>query len=245
MKGETEQLCLQELIASLQGRSTTGNRPLQCVFLTHNRDIRRYILEAKANPQKSRFPDFLFETGFIEHFRVTAAKEDKKGSELKKAEVGFKKECEKQMCILQDRMEQAPGPGVIVQAPEMRYDQNSYRFFFDSFKKNWTHHIKSFEQYDGEKRVGVFLIESEATSFKEMINGKYSGRLYRIQDDKDLLEFIFPYRDQIQYVIFEGAQLFEIIEIDLIPELIKRIPNGLSFDPGVQYITNLQIGIII
>ena len=149
------------------------------------------------------------------------------------------------MCILQDRMEQAPGPGVIVQAPEMRYDQNSYRFFFDSFKKNWTHHIKSFEQYDGEKRVGVFLIESEATSFKEMINGKYSGRLYRIQDDKDLLEFIFPYRDQIQYVIFEGAQLFEIIEIDLIPELIKRIPNGLSFDPGVQYITNLQIGIII
>ena len=201
-------------------------------------------MKAKANPQKSHFPDFLFEKGFIEHFQVTAAKEDKKGSDLKKAEVGFKKECEQQMRVLQERMKQSPGPGIIVQAPELQYDRNSYQFFLDSFKKNWMRHIKSLEQYDGKKEVGVFLVESEAASFKEMMNGKYSGRLYRLQDDKNLLEFIFTYRNQIQYVIFEGAQFFEIIEVNIIPELIKQIPIGLSFDPGTQYITNLQIGII-
>ena len=197
MKGETEQLCLQELVESLQGRSTTGDRLLKCFFLTHNSKIRRFILKAKANPQKSHFPDFLFEKGFIEHFQVTAAKEDKKGSELKKAEVGFKKECEQQMRVLQERMKQSPGPGIIVQAPELQYDRNSYQFFLDSFKRNWMRHIKSLEQYDGKKEVGVFLVESEAASFKEMMNGEYSGRLYRLQDDKNLLEFIFTYRNWI------------------------------------------------
>ena len=39
-----------------------------------------FLYKATANSESSLFPDFLFDGGFIEHFQVSAANENKKGS---------------------------------------------------------------------------------------------------------------------------------------------------------------------
>lgn len=57
-----------------------------CFGLSYNQyiEIRDWINEAEPNYNNSKFPDFVFEDGFIEHFGVTSSSEDKKGAKQKR-----------------------------------------------------------------------------------------------------------------------------------------------------------------
>ena len=46
--------------------------------------IAEALFNAKENPNENDFPDFIVESGFIEHFTVSAAKENRHGSEYRK-----------------------------------------------------------------------------------------------------------------------------------------------------------------
>lgn len=148
MRGETEKSCLDQIKKDLQ--ELPDCQRMECSLSTQNQAFRQAILTAIPNPQSSSFPDFLFDGGFIEHFQVTAAKEDKKGSDLEKAKVGFQKESEESFQQLEQEMEQSKRREMIVKTPEMTYTDNSYDSFVFSFKKNWEHHINSLEKYEGE-----------------------------------------------------------------------------------------------
>lgn len=47
---------------------------------------------------------------------------------------------------------------------------------------------------------------------------------YRLSRDKKLLEYIYQFKDEIQYVIFLNQARVEIIRTENIPYLIKLLP---------------------
>ena len=241
-RGKTEEYCLDQIKKDLQGILPFWQR-MECPLSTQNQVVRQAILTAIPNPQSSSFPDFLFDGGYIEHFQVTAAKENKKGSALKKDESIFEKECQESFRQLENELERSTQREMIVKKPQMTFTENSYDNFVSSFKKNWKHHIESLEKYTGEKRIGIFLVENSGATFRQMKDGRYLGNLYFLHLDKILLPFIYEFRDQIQFTIFKNAQFYEIIETDEIPKLLKTIPQGLYFEPGRMIIGNTQIGI--
>ena len=55
-------------------------------------EIFNALVSAKPNPESNKFPDFLFENGFIEHFQVTSSIENKSGSKKAEFEAMFKRE---------------------------------------------------------------------------------------------------------------------------------------------------------
>ena len=113
MRGELERNCLEHIKRTLQGLLPDGER-LKCGLSTQNPIVYRAIQTATPNPKSSLFPDFLFDGGFIEHFQVTAAKEDKKGSALKKDESIFEKECQESFRQLENELEQSTQREMIV-----------------------------------------------------------------------------------------------------------------------------------
>ena len=94
MRGEKELLCLTQIQKSLQG--IPQEQEMICTLCTQNQETVRNIISAKPNPQSSLFPDFIFDGGFIEHFEITAAKETKKGSELRRESSEFEQYCDTQ-----------------------------------------------------------------------------------------------------------------------------------------------------
>ena len=85
-RGEQEQLCLDN-VKDLFNRHKVIGLGTQDKYLF----FKNAFQNAEANPEKSMFPDFIFEDGFIEHFQVTSTKETRNGSEYKKEEHIFQK----------------------------------------------------------------------------------------------------------------------------------------------------------
>lgn len=243
MRGEEESACLSAIQNALKG--IPKNQSLICKLRPQKQETVRHIISAKPNPQSSLFPDFIFDGGFIEHFEVTASKEGKKGSELRKEESKFEHFSADCFEDFRKEFDQLPPNRMISQSPEMVFEESSYEYFFVSFQKNWQHHIDSLEKYDGEKKFGIFLIENNGATFKQMKDGRYLGDLYQLHLDRKLLEFMLPFQKQIQCVIFRDAQNFEILETERIPELLTKIPKGLYFEAGRVIVTNHQIGVVL
>lgn len=79
MRGEKEQKCLE--IVKLDCRN---NYPHRFFGLNYEEveELNQILNETKANEELSKFPDFIFDNGFIEHFQITSSKEEiGKGSE--------------------------------------------------------------------------------------------------------------------------------------------------------------------
>ena len=82
MRGEQESRCLAWVRDYLYG-SKTG------FFWRDWRKVAAIFERAKPNPETSKFPDFVFEDGFIEHFQITASKENKKALVINKRKQSF------------------------------------------------------------------------------------------------------------------------------------------------------------
>ena len=77
VRGEKEQKALNEVKSKIPDLKFYG--------FDNDEEKRQFvekILVAKPNEKSSEFPDFKIENGFIEHFEVTGARENKKGSKL-------------------------------------------------------------------------------------------------------------------------------------------------------------------
>lgn len=84
MRGKEEHDCLEHLKISILDPDALGKQRMKCNYCCKERGIIvDTLFRAEQNPQKSEFPDFIFEDGFIEHFSVSASKETKKGSEYR------------------------------------------------------------------------------------------------------------------------------------------------------------------
>lgn len=210
-------------------------------------EFSKIIRSAGLNPAANDFPDLLFSNGFIEHFQITSSKSSKrKGStqeqfsgKVRREECTQKKEWEKDESFTGTRSK-----SWVVESAE-----HSYTYLVNSFKRSWEDHIESLQNYGGCKNVGIFMIEypdialsMHEQKYGDWIDGMAQGdfcdeeqhRCYRLSRDKQLLNYIYSYRDQIKYVIFVYQDHFEVIKLDSIPQLLKLMPWDFLIYPLVQ-----------
>ena len=210
-------------------------------LLEEDRQEFAFILRiAKANEKKSEFPDFIFENGFIEHFQITSSKTTRKGSEhirtLHNFDLTVAQEAEqiKQEWNESPNFEKIRSRQWVLDNPD-----HNYYYLTQSFKKNWEHHIQSLKKYSGNKEIGIFLIEYTDVAlsmvenvYKDWIDGMSQGDMreeekfhcYRLSRDKEILKYVYDYRDWLKYVIFVYCDGFEVIRLDNIPYLLKLLP---------------------
>lgn len=198
-----------------------------------------FLNKVTANPESSQFPDFLFDGGFIEHFQVSAANENKKGSAHNIAVNDFEQESneafeKEKNAFLQSPPRKNPIMGtcdVTIVKREMACPEYSYENFVKSFKRNFNKHIMSLQKYTGEKSIGIFLIKLAGTNLTIIQNNCFRA-FYRLAVDRELLTYINQYAGYLKFIIFINADRYEILELNEIPKLLSNIPQGLTFGVG-------------
>ncbi|MDY4895103.1 MAG: hypothetical protein SO532_04365 [Candidatus Borkfalkiaceae bacterium] len=225
MRGEQEKICFEQI--------------KMVAIKKTDMQLLRYWNKAVANSDSNAFPDFIFPNGFIEHFQVSAANETKKGSAHNIAVNDFEQSNYK--AFDQERKEFLQSPSrknasidtydMKVITHEMASPEYSYDSFVRSFKKNFEKHIKSLQKYNGEKAIGIFLIELVGARVTVIQNGRFRV-FFRLSIDKDLLEYINEFSGYLKYIVFANSEDYELLDIKNIPTLLQNIPTGLKFDAG-------------
>ncbi|HIW74690.1 MAG TPA: hypothetical protein H9684_10230 [Firmicutes bacterium] len=237
MRGEQERHCLNSIKQNFANISWHG------FSKRDQNETEASLFAAEQNPESSKFPDFLFDGGFIEHFQVTSAKETSKGSRYKERENYFEKDCEQRLEELKDSLLKSPGHNEMnivtckMDCPEFRYE-----YYVESFRKNWEHHVESLKKYAGEKQTGIFLIEYQGPLHKVMRHGRFDS-FYHLYLDKDLLSYLSKYKSLLHYVIFTDRQNCEAINLKNIPSFLDTIPADISFEAGNLKRTNILLSI--
>ena len=131
----------------------------------------------------------------------------------------------------------------------MKYPEHSYEYLVNSFKKNWNSHFDSFQKYKGKKDISIFMIqysdmalEMYENVYKNWIDGMSNGDLrepeildcYRITRDKEILEYMYEFKEKIKYVIFIYGEKCEIIKLKNIPYILKLIPWNYAIAPKIN-----------
>lgn len=195
---------------------------------------------AQANLDASRFPDFIFDNGFIEHFRVTSSLTTRKGATHTRKESEFRRTVDIETKEIEAEWNRTPSFDEIrSKSWSFSNSAHSYEFLIDSFRSNWQHHMESYKKYTGSKQIGIFMVEYPELAlamyenvYHDWINGMSQGDMrkqekfkeYRLSRDKKLLEYIYQFKEEIQYVIFLNQTRFEVICTKNIPYLIKLLP---------------------
>lgn len=223
-------------------------------------EIERILHVIKENPNKTKFPDFIFFNGFIEHFHVTSSRINRKGAVHKKEMQQFQTKVSEESTIIKQEWNEVPSFDA-VRSKHWAYDNpdHRYEFLIKSFQDIWNHHIDSLNKYDGNKNIGIFMVEYAEFAlsmienvYSNWINGMSHGDMreqekfhcYRLSRDRKLLEFVYQYRKQIKYVIFVyqngNSEDFEIIRVDNIPYILKIIPWDFVVYPlGVKQVASI------
>lgn len=195
---------------------------------------------AQANPAASCFPDFIFENGFIEHFQVTSSSVTRKGAKHTRKESEFRRTVDIETKEIENEWNRIPSfDDVRSKSWTFSNPEHSYGFLSDSFRNNWQHHMESYRKYTGSKEIGIFMVEYPEFAlamcenvYHDWIDGMSQGDMreqekfkeYRLSRDKKLLEYIYQFKDEIQYVIFLNYSRFEVIRTENIPYLIRLLP---------------------
>lgn len=217
------------------------------------------LRKAKQNVNASEFPDFVFDNGFIEHFQITSSKETRKGALETKEQKQFSKKVEDGTKRFMEECNQTPSfDKVRSKSWERENCEHNYSNLVESFKRNFEHHINSLDKYNGNKAVGIFMIENSEFAMSMMenvyvdwIDGMSQGDLreqqsfncYRLSRDKTMLNYLYDFRDKLKYVIYtytelvhrEGGVGFKVFECNEVRkfEVIKidNIPYLLQLLP--------------
>ena len=196
--------------------------------------IKEAFGNAVPNSASSEFPDFLFKGGFIEHFQVTSTMENKKGSEFKKKQNLFHQECEeKETAIKNEPYSSFPPVGTCTLTcctMKMESPDSSYENYRKSFKKNWDHHIDS-RKACALKGKSVFLIEMVGNPIIVKENGAFK-QFYKLADDKDILEYMYKFKEEVEYVVFTYSDQCEVVSISENPNNKELLPENISFGVG-------------
>ena len=223
-------------------------------------EILNAIRTAKENTNLSEFPDFLLEDGYIEHFQITASRENRKGSAEKIDVSIFKKKINNEVNEFYKYCNEKPSYNQVRSKRWIRNNlpEYSYENLVFSFKSNFEKHLKSLEKYKGEKDLSIFLIENEEVnlemyenSYKDMENLRcdYPQRQehvirYMLSRDKNMLNYIYNFKDKIKYIIYFYEENFEVIKVENIPELFKDLRNEYIILPrkiyGTYVVANLS-----
>ena len=247
MVGEKEQRCLNTVIRSLN--SEVSIKKYFGLLKEDIDEINDILKTTKANEQKSKFPDFVFKNGFVEHFQITSSKTNKDGAKQLEELSRFKSKVENETKKLEEEWNDNSDCNKIrSESWAMKYPKHSYEYLSDSFKKSWEKHIESYNKYTGDKNIGIFMIEYTDQALEmyenvyyDWINGMTNGdfreseelKCYRLTRDKNLLKYIYSFKENIKYVIFIYGRECEIIKLESIPYLLKLMPWDYVIAPHI------------
>lgn len=189
---------------------------------------------AKIEKKETKFPDFICDNGLIEHFQISGTKETRNGSQIAKD----RGKCNKDIDTAINNGEQHVSKTFSV--------HQSYNDFIESFKHNWNNHISKLRNYQGNKDNVCFMIESDSfglvMELKPNLNyqlGITTGNIVEhylsnkeehfssplLGRCKELLEYIYQYKDEVQYVIFVSSSRIEIIKTDMAQYIASLLGN--------------------
>lgn len=227
MRGEKEQKCLNFVRNNIGLENYYG-------FSKDDKNKFDFCLKsAIPNNKPNDFPDFIFNDGFIEHFQISSGKSKKDGSEHLKGLNTYLKNNIKTVITNINNGDYNP------YYTTYQYPEHKYMFLKNSLELAWKSHIKSMNKYDGNKSIGIFMIEYQDSAI-EMLENTYSNvkkgvtcggirqqksiNHYSIYHDKRMLNFLYENKETIQYVIYVYNKGVEIINVSNIPELLKHMP---------------------
>lgn len=224
--------------------------------------IEGVLRDAMPNPQISEFPDFVSELGLVEHFHITSSMTNRKGSFHKKEESIFTEKVKKEEEQFKNEMNENPSFGEVRSINHtFSYPKHCHEYFVNSFINTWNSHIDSYEKYQGNKEISVFMVEYQDMALRmredfgnvktevwygDMLSSQKRYDYYRLSRDIELLNFIYKFKDKINFVIMVCGYNVEIICVENIPELLKLIPYKFEISaPSVMYRESSLYGISI
>ena len=224
--------------------SFCGNGKLNKLF--DNSDFSKVISILKSthpNKNHSKFPDFFFDGGIIEHFEVTASIEkNKKGSLHRINDANCEREIEKHFKQLDKEFIENPHhPGTMkTETFEATHDYFTYELFVKSFKRNTEHHLKSLRESEYLNQVVVFLIELTSPDLCIYVNNQFN-RFYKLSEDKKLLQYIKESLKDVNYIIFKTTGDYEIIDLFKIDSVIDKAKDNLDIRGGREKNTFIKL----
>lgn len=203
-------------------------------------EFAKAIRAARPNPQSSQFPDFVCNEGFIEHFQITSSSVTRKGAMHTRKESEFRRTVNTETKKIESKWNEIPSfDKVRSKSWTFPNPAHSYEFLVASFKSNWEHHMESYKKYTESKQIGIFMVEYPELAltmcedvYHDWINGMSNGDMreqeefkeYRLSRDRNLLEYIYQFKEEIQYVIFLNQVRIEVVCTKNIPHLLKLLP---------------------
>ena len=182
------------------------------------KEIVNILRKWEPNRKPSEFPDFVFDNGFIEHFQITSSLETKKGAQQIINEKDFERKTKQTQKEFINQCEKTPSfEKVRSCSSSMQNPEHSHDYFIKSVKENLTHHLESLDKYNGNKEIGILMIENTEFAlsmleniFEEWLDGMSHGDLrkqqsfmcYRLSRDKKLLNYFYSFRNKIKYIIY-------------------------------------------
>ena len=122
---------------------------------------------------------------------------------------------------------------------EMKSPNSTYENYKKSFQKNWIHHINSRKAF-AQLGKSIFLIEMVGHPITIEEDGTFKC-FYKLAYDKDILEYIYEFRDEVQYVVFIYSDQCEVVSVSEISNHKKTLPNNMHFGVGNHTEVNLQL----
>lgn len=179
--------------------------------------LQKGLIDAKEGEDNNKFPDFIFENGFIEHFQVTSSKVTKNGAKHIKELNEYHRKTNKKFEQFKNNYIENPltRQEDSIQT-EMHFPNHCYDYLKQSVVKNFENHIKNLEHYNGSKDIGIFLVEySDAAIAMNVINitekiiekvnaGKIKRKImgYNPSCDREMLKYLYTFKDRLKYIIW-------------------------------------------
>ncbi len=196
-------------------------------------------VEPNDTANRTVFPDFICGKGFIEHFHVTSGKSNRKGYDITKEESKMLQSHENFMEKVIDSLPEQNQEIFLSQHHTSFWRRgDSLANFHNSFEKAWENHVESLNAYDGKKHISCFLISSDdvIAVHEEPVDehGVFYGELfstkkllYCLAYDNDLLDYMYKYKDVIDFVIYINLvkRNIEIIQLKNIPNIKQMLSN--------------------
>ncbi|MEN0642283.1 hypothetical protein MKY91_03790 [Alkalicoccobacillus gibsonii] len=196
---------------------------------SHYSEFKRWLSEAKPNVETNKFPDFVISDGFIEHFEVTSSLENKSGSEQKRKSSIFKENSKKDFL---SKLNNSEDETLVSRSYERELEGHSYSNLVKSIKKNFKKHIDSYHKSKTVFEDRIFLIEHTDVNLQTaVLREKEPAEVfnsYKISTDKEMLEWVYRYKEKLDYLIFVNPFVLsiEVIRVKNIPEFKDRIPKS-------------------
>lgn len=198
------------------------------------------------------FPDFVGDNGWIEHFAVTSSQSTRKGYESKIQEAEMHRSIKEQVA-------DSVGKGNFIQSfsASCMHENDSQDNYRESFKQCWEKHIESYNKKKNELselQTKAFLVESDDgflrvlnLSSMDDENAKSEERdlFFELIYDRELMDFMYQYKDMIDYVIFKGLHLTRILKVNSIPNIINATDYSNFFVhsiPGCFFSYGFHVG---